>query len=485
MLRNVLAVFFFLCFATLGAQDKIGYQIKVKVSGFAEKQLYLGYYYGDKQYLKDTAYAANNGWFYFEGDEKLPGGLYLIVMPPDNKFFQIVINDEEDQWFSVQTDAEDPVNKMKLEGSEDNQLFYNYLLYLEKKRPEADKLKAELDSLPQGDKKREKIEAKIKALDEEVLAYQRKIISEHPKSTTAAIIKANLPLTPPVFEGDDKDLKAFRWTRQHWFDNVDLADDRLLRTPVLQQKVDHFIQKMTVQHPDSISAAIDQVLNAMRPSEENFKYFLIHFLNEYAKSKIVGMDAVYVHLGLKYYATGQAPWTDPEQLEKIVDNAKKLEPLLIGKKAPDLLLETQDGAQVHLHQFSSPLTVLFFWDPDCSHCKKSMPDMVKFAQDYKDKGVAVFAICTKLVTRDDQGNLSLKEVNKCWDSIKEHHMDLFFNTVDPYHRSRYKTIYDIRSTPQIYVLDEDKTILSKRIGAEQLPEVIDFILEKKAKEHGG
>lgn len=111
-----------------------------------------------------------------------------------------------------------------------------------------------------------------------------------------------------------------------------------------------------------------------------------------------------------------------------------------------------------------------------------MPDMVKFAKDYKAKGVGVFAICTKLVTRDEQGNLSLKEVNKCWDSVKERNMDVFFNTVDPYHRSRYKTIYDIRSTPQIYVLDEEKTILSKRIGAEQLPEVIDFILEKKAKE---
>ena len=61
-------------------------------------------------------------------------------------------------------------------------------------------------------------------------------------------------------------------------------------------------------------------------------------------------------------------------------------------------------------------------------------------------------------------------------------MDVFFNTVDPYHRSRYKTVYDIRSTPQIYVLDTDKTILSKRIGAEQLPEVIDHILEVKENE---
>ncbi|RME13065.1 MAG: DUF4369 domain-containing protein, partial [Bacteroidetes bacterium] len=229
MVRNILAIFFLFCFATTQAQEKLGYQIKVKIDNFDQKELYLGYYYGDKQYLKDTAYLASNGWFYFEGEEKLPGGLYLIVMPPDNNFFQMVINDDEDQWFSMETDAKDAVDKMKIEGSPDNRLFYDYLLFLEKKRPEADKLKEELDALPEGDKKREKVEAKIKALDEEVMAFQQKIIREHPKTMTAAIIKANLPLNPPEFKEDEKGLKAFRWMRQHWFDNLDLADERMLR----------------------------------------------------------------------------------------------------------------------------------------------------------------------------------------------------------------------------------------------------------------
>jgi methyl coenzyme M reductase alpha subunit len=75
----------------------------------------------------------------------------------------------------------------------------------------------------------------------------------------------------------------------------------------------------------------------------------------------------------------------------------------------------------------------------------------------------------------------MKEVDSCWSTIKEREMDVFFNTVDPYHRSRYKTVYDIKSTPQIYVLDHDKKILSKRIGAEQLPEVLTHFIEMKEK----
>ncbi|MFQ5446447.1 MAG: redoxin domain-containing protein [Saprospiraceae bacterium] len=478
MTRIITLLAFFLLLPVFVFSQKVGFQIKVKIDGFEGKEAYLGYYFGDKQYLRDTAYLAAGGWFYFEGNEKLPGGIYLIVMPPDNQFFQFLVDDDE-QWFSMETKLEDTAKGMNVKGSPDNELFYEYLNFLNEKRPAAEDLRQQISEAGDDEKKKSKLQAKLDKIDREVLDYQHELIRQHPKSLTAATIKANMPLDVPEFKGDKKDLQSFYWVRSHWFDNVDMTDARMIRTPFFFQKVDHYVQKMTVQHPDSLNQAIDRVLEMVRPAEESFKFFLIHFLNEYAKSKIVGMDAVYVHIAEKYYATGQAPWTEQEQLEKIVDNANRLEPLLIGKVAPNIQMETQDGQQMWLHDFESPVTVLFFWDPDCSHCKKSMPGMVDFAKKYKGKGVSVFAICTKLVTRDDQGNFSFDEVSKCWSTIKERDMGVFFNTVDPYHRSRYKTVYDIRSTPQIYVLDTDKTILSKRIGVEQLPEVLDHILKAK------
>ncbi|HFA49090.1 MAG TPA: redoxin domain-containing protein [Bacteroidetes bacterium] len=479
----VLSLAFFLLPSFVFSQ-KIGYQIKLKVDNFEETEAYLGYFFGDKQYIKDTAYVEQDGQFYFEGNEKLDPGIYIVVLPPDNQYFQILVGEDE-QWFSVETKAPGFDANMKIKGSKDNQLFYSYLNYLNEKRPEAKALREKLEA-EKDEKKKAKLEEKLKTIDDGVKAYQQKIVSQNPQTMTAAVIKANLPLDIPEFKGKDKtesDMMAFYWMRKHWFDNIDLGDDRMVRTPFLFKKVQHYIEKMTVQHPDSISVAIDKVLEKAKPAENTFKFYLIHFLNKYAKSKIVGMDAVYVHIVDKYYKTGQAPWTEEEQLKKIIENADKLEPLLIGKIAPNIQMQYQDGSPVQLHDFKSPITVLFFWDPDCGHCKKSMPAMVDFAKKYKDKGVAVFSICTKLVTRDDEGKFSMKEVDKCWSAIEERNMDVFWNTVDPYHRSRYKTVYDIRSTPQIYVLDTDKTILSKRIGAEQLPEVVDHIL--LVKEKGG
>lgn len=481
MNRILTFVFFiFLLPNFIFSQSKVGYQIKVSIDGFEGKEAYLGYYFGDKQFLKDTAYAEANGQFYFEGNEPLSSGMYMVVLPPDNQFFQVMIEEGADnQWFSMSTAMADLSGKMKVEGSADNERFYGYLNYLAAKRPEAEEIKNKLNEEGLDEKKKAKLESKLESIDAEVKKYQEDIVKNHANSLTAAIIKANQPLDIPVFEGpkEEAEKKSFYWMRGHWFDPIDLTDERMVRTPFLFPKVTHFVEKMTVQHPDSIIIGVDQILEKMRPSEETFKFYLIHFLNTYAKSKLVGMDAVYVHIVDKYYRTGQAPWTDEEQLEKILENAKKLKPLLIGKTAPDIEMQTQKGEKVTLHGFESPYTVLFFWDPDCGHCKKSMPEMVEFGKNYKDKGVSVFSICTALVVRDDEGNFSMEEVDKCWTTIEEREMNVFFNSVDPYHRSRYKTVYDIRSTPQIYVLDKDKKILSKRIGADQLSGVLDHLLK--------
>jgi len=413
------------------------------------------------------------GSFVFEGEETLAGGMYLIVLPPDNRFFQILV-DEKDQHFSMYSDNPTaPSDDLKITGSPENKRFYDYLDFLQDKRPIADKLRAQIEAATEAGTATDKLDKKMEALNEEVTAYQQKILSEYPTSLTAAVIRANMPLPDmPEFNGTEDEVRfeQWQWTKAHYFDNINLADPRMLRTPFLFQRVDQYIENLTTNHPDSINVSLERVLEAMRPASENFRYYLAHYLTEYAQSKVVGYDAMYVFLVEKYYKTGAADWVDEEQLEKILDNAKRIKPLLIGKIAPNIKMQTQDGKELWLHDFESPYTVLFFWDPECGHCKKSMPDMISFYNQFKDRGVEIFAVCTKFYD----------ELDSCWGFIEEKQMGIWLNTVDPYHKSRYKSVYDIRSTPQIYILDSKKEILSKRIGAEQLPEVMEKILEMNA-----
>ena len=467
MTKHLFTLLFFAL--SLSATAQTGHEIRVKIDGFKEKELYLGYYLQDKQYLLDTTFLDKDGYFTFSGEGITPGGMYLIVMPPDNNFFQLLI-DKDNQRFSVHCkDAKNPTLGMEVKGSADNKLFYDYLNYLAQKRPEAISLQEAIDKPETTEERKAGLEKQLDELNDEVLQYQKNILEKHPKSLSAMIIRSNLPLDTPEFEGEGQDveLKKWQYAKSHYFDNLDLADPRVLRTPFLFSRVDHFINKMTVQHPDSINQSLYYVLEKMKPSEETFKYYLIHYLNTYAKSQIVGFDAIYVFLAQTYYATGQAPWTEEEQLLKIIENANKLEPLLIGKIAPNIKMQTKDNKDIWLHDFQSPYTVLYIWDPDCGHCKKSMPKMIEFYEQYKDRGVAIFAICTKLYD----------EIDKCWSTIEEQQIGIWFNTVDPYNRSKFRSLYDVKTTPQVYILDYKKEIISKRIGAEQLGEVMEQIMK--------
>src|SRR5690606_32895462 len=232
--------------------------------------------------------------------------------------------------------------------------------------------------------------------------------------------------------GDEKEveLKRFMYYRKHYFDNIDLADPRMLRSPLLFNKVESFVDKLTVQHPDSVSGTIDHILKMMEPSRETYKFYLIHFLNKYAKSKFVGMDAVYVHLGDKYYCSGKAWWVEKDQLDKICDNVEKLKPILIGKVAPNIQVQRKDGSSLTLHSVKADFTVLFFWDPECGHCKKQIPDIITFYDKFSTRGIEIFGVCTK--TGED--------TKSCWDTIDERGMGKWINTIDPYLRSRYKTL---------------------------------------------
>ncbi|MEL6276804.1 MAG: redoxin domain-containing protein, partial [Bacteroidota bacterium] len=273
---------------------------------------------------------------------------------------------------------------------------------------------------------------------------------------------------------EERRLRGWRYLQGHFFDNINLKDERLLRTPFLFERIDYFVHKLHVQHPDSISIAIDKVLGQMQPGTDMFKTYLVHFLNEAARSQLVGMDAIYVHLIDNYYAKGFAPWTEEEQMKKFIENADRLRPLLIGKTAPDIEMEKRDGSKVNLYSVDSDFTILYFWRYDCPSCKKSTPIMQEFYEKWKDRGVTLFAVCSK----------TTKEVPPCWDYIDENGIGDWLHTVDPYMRSRYGKLYDVTSTPSIFVLDKDKKIVSKRLGADQLDDLLTRMLEQERAKEG-
>lgn len=469
-LRLLLA--FLLLGTCLNAQST-GHRITVDIDGYQEDILTLGHYLLDNQYIIDTARREASGSFVFSSDTAaLPGGMYLVVLAPDNEFFQIVIG-EEDQEFGLKTSI-DSLAKVAVSGSEENRLFFDYLDYLAFKQQQSTPLRASLADTTLAPASTAQAREAMKALDQEVKAHQAELIAAYPDAFVSAIIKANRPILPPDYpeltDPEEKRNAQWHYLQAHYFDNIDLADARLLRTPFLFERIDYFINTLQIKHPDTLAKAIDRVLDAFAPDSDAMKFYTVHYTNEAATSNIVGMDGLYVHMVDTYYRTGKAYWSTEEQLEKMVETAESLRPLLIGQLAPDLNMVTRQGEPITLYGVDADYTVLYFWRYDCPACKKSTPHMKEVFEAWKDRGVKIFSVCTK----------GEDELGKCWEYVDENGIGDWMQVADPY--QRYYQEYDIKSTPSIFLLDKDKRIVSKRISAEQLDEVLTALTEESTRQ---
>jgi thiol-disulfide isomerase/thioredoxin len=471
LLLTGIAIFLMRVTVLAHAPVEEGYNIKIRLTEFDKDTIYLGYHLGNQTFIRDTAVLdKKTGFFTFaKKDKKLDVGVYLVVMPPDNNYFQIMMPADE-QHFSLTTSSLDLYGQAKFTGSKDNNLFTDYMKFLSKMRGKAE----EANNL----RKTDSVGAlrKLELLDKEVKAYQADLVAKNPKSLSAMLIKTAVevetPLFPEITDKEKNEYARYVHYKEHYFDNFDMSNPALLRTPVLAQRLDSYLEKLTPQHPDSISESLDRVLELMKPCKETFQFYFVQYLNKYIKTNVVGFDAVHVHLTKKYIETGLTDDFIPKDNKlKLIDQANKLFPILIGKQAPDIKTFREDNTTISVSDIKSKYTVLFFFAPDCGHCQKQSPLLVEFLQNAKAKNidVKVLAVCTY------PGPDKMPE---CWKYVKEKGFGDFINTVDPYMISRYKTLYNVETTPQVYVLDANKKIRSKNIEAKQLGEVLDHIIEE-------
>ncbi|MEI6122723.1 MAG: redoxin domain-containing protein [Bacteroidota bacterium] len=439
-----------------------GYKIHVKINGVVDSTCYLAHYYGQYQQVDDTAVANSKGEMFFEGKNALPGGIYFVVIPK-KKYFDFVIDKEQEIWF--ETDTADLVKNMKVKGSTDNKNFYEYVNFVSGNQALFNRLKTRLDANKDNKDSTELIKKEVAQIDERVKSYKLDFITKYPTSLPTKVFLASkepeIPETPLLPNGRKDSTFAYRFYKAHYWDNIDLTDDRILRTPVFYTKLSTYFDKIVVQSPDSIIKEADMLIEKCRPNKEMFKYMVWWVTYTYETSKVMGFDAVFVHMVETYYMKNQCDWLSDVLLKNITDRAMKLKPILLGKVAPNMVMQDTSLQLQSMQAIKARYTVLAFWDYNCGHCKTEIPKLVEFYNaKKKELGIEIFAVCT---------DTSMAEMKKF---IRANKMN-FINVNGP--RSitpKYADLYDIFSTPVIFVLDDKKTIVAKRIDVEQIEEVI-------------
>jgi thiol-disulfide isomerase/thioredoxin len=451
-----------------------GTEIKITVKDLGNTQLVLANYYGDKQYIKDTFMLDKTGVCNIKMDTVLPPGIYLAVFPKlNNKYFEFVVSEPK---IVLATDSFDLAGHMKVEGSAENKVFYDDMFFLSEKRKELERQNALLREA-KDEKAKSEAKANLQKIDDEVKAKRLSVEKDHPTALYSKLLRSMRE--PELSKDGPRNAKgvlldsAWQWReyKAKYWDNVDLSDDRLIRTPIFHNKLSYYYTKVIIQNPDTLIRDGDELLSRMNPKNDLFRYSLVYMLNEMAKSKIMGFDAVYTHIVNKYYAKGYTPWVDSTQLYKIVERGRILEPLLIGKKARNIVLADSTLKQMRsLYEVKSRYTILAFWDPDCGHCKKEIPKLVELYHKMKAEKIDIEVF--------SPGIFDIAEMKKWTDFIKENKLD-WINVADPYHQNNFRFEWDIQSTPQLFILDKDKVIKAKRIGVENIEDFVKHDIDPK------
>ena len=449
---------------SLSSSDTGSYRIALTIPDHAGSFVTIGYHLGDKQYIKDTIPTDINGRALFAGDNQLEQGLYMVILP-ENSYFEMIIGN--DQVFDVFCEKSDMINSLEFTGSEENSAFLQYQKGWRHLQEQNGKLRQRLEDNKQNADSLEILLSARTEMEDSMVAYLQKYSDDYKGTILSALLKGMIPVTMPEFNipFDSPDPDSLRWVysyyhnAQHFFDNISLTDSRLIRTPLLYNKLNTFFTNVIIPHPDTVIKNMHRIIKMAEPEPEVYRLVIVYLFNHFRESQVMGHDAVIVELADNYYLNGGAPWAGEAFIKDLRRDTELLRNNIIGKKGVDLTMETFDGMWKSLYDLEAEYTIIYFWEPDCGHCKTATPMLLDLYTRLKSQGIEVFAV----FTQDDREK---------WINYISENTLTWINVWDPHRQTRFDYYYNVNSTPMAYILDSEKTIIAKKLPVEKIEEFI-------------
>ncbi len=485
-----------------------GYDIKINFKGCKDTMVYLVKYTWDTQYIADTCKKIKNGQIQFKGNKELDKGVYTLVSEGKSIYFDLFIN--ENQKFTINTDASDVVKNLKVSGNKENEQFFAYINYITQKNVDFGKVRDQTKGKSKEDSTKF-MNDKVKAFNEDVKNYETSFMNKVKGTYLYDVLNLKTEKeptdVPKAKNGRPDSVYTYYYYKNHFFDGIDFKDERIIRTPFFDDRVKKYFDNVILMHPDTVIKEIDKVLAKCEPENLVYNMLIGYFTYKFEQSKIMGFDKVFVHIADKYIISGRASKVYTEEtVGKIKERVDIMRNLLLDSRVPELYcIDTTYGGMVRkmgfdtasssksitdiylknvdrltplyktLYALQAKYTVLIFWAEDCGHCQTEVPKLHEALKDIKGSiDFKVFAVQTK------------DELYNNWKKfIIEKKLTDFIHVFDPIHINNLKEKFDIYSTPVIYILDKDKRIKAKRLGSEQVVEMLKTLelIEKTNKQN--
>ena len=449
----------------------VGHSIQITLKPYQNTKIYLGTNYGNSRVLADSTLLNEKSEGVFESKNKLTPGIYFVVSPKYSILFDFLVDDA--QHFKIVADTLH-LTDVTITGSKENDVFKEYSKSMNTIGSQLNELETKFKAAT-SKADSTSITDQYNAKKKELVEKRQSVIKNQPKSMTAFFLNVmQRPDAPaiPIVNGKADSLYPFYFIKNHFWDDVIFNDDRLVRTPFFEAKLDEYFKNYVSREPDSIIEEVQYMLTVAKTGKEIFPFLLFKFTNKYISPEFMGQDKVFLHIYQNFFAKGDTVLLNEASRRSITDRAYSMMANQLGLAAPALVLNDVQDKKISLYDIKAPYTFIAFWDPTCSHCKVEIPRLDSFYKAiWKNYQINVLSV-----------NINYKEIASWKTFIKDHHLEGWTNAyqteadltkeIKEGRPTTIRQLYDVFKTPTFYLLDSGKRIIAKNLSIEQFNDFI-------------
>ena len=175
----------------------------------------------------------------------------------------------------------------------------------------------------------------------------------------------------------------------------------------------------------------------------------------YRHSPVMGDEAVAIHLFDQWFSPGKVSFETNDEFTDAQVFASFNRSSLIGMQAPPVSLFTPDGSSLSFPTADGHPKILYFYDTDCALCKMTTPVLARYLTDHPCEAdlYAVYLGDSEKTWRKARKNDFPSKVIHLW---------------DPELTSGFQQFYGVLTTPKLFLIGDDGTILGRGLDVPAL-----------------
>ena len=230
-----------------------------------------------------------------------------------------------------------------------------------------------------------------------------------------------------------------------------------------------YLQTLLEEPVDTINVRVDRLIDSVGRQHPELQSKVAGMAFDYfTASPVMGHEAVAIHIADNWFLNRRLKLENEELFPVIATYAEFNRSSLVGCPAPELEMEDIRGIPVQVREAATDCNILFFYDTECSTCRREAPLLADLLRNYHGETLTLFAIYTQ---SDRQAWESY--VQETFAGIDNPDVNVV-HLWDPEAATGFHKKYAVLSTPMMFLTDSQNIIVGRGLDCDALAQMLDI-----------